>query len=150
MAVQVFRCRFLTRPPLLLCQRWAPSSRGLLVGSLPPAPGPFVCPPPASHGLTSASRQVSKSGGAVLPPRLPLRRGAPRSGFFALPHPLSEQFVAPHAGTCWGFDWPRAEPGDEAAEARHRDGTAPSCLPAPDRDCLSGYLVLCKLFIRVL
>lgn len=78
MAVQVFRCRFLTRPPLLLCQRWAPSSRGLLVGSLPPAPGPFVCPPPASHGLTSASRQVSKSGGRCPPaPASPPTRRPP-------------------------------------------------------------------------
>lgn len=100
----------------------ARSARGLAV----PRPGPVCLSPPQRHTVSLQLRVKSRSRGALSSrPGFPSDEAPPRSGFFALPHPLSEQFVAPHAGTCWGFDWPRAEPGDEAAEARHRDGLAP-------------------------
>lgn len=147
MAVQVFRCRFLTRPPLLLCQRWAPSSRGLLVGSLPPAPGPFVCPP-QRHTVSLQLRVKSRSRGALSSrPGFPSDEAPPAPGSLPCRTHFRSSSLLPTqelAGVSTGL-----VRNLETKLPRPATATALR-LPAPGRDCLSGYLVLCKLFIRVL
>lgn len=124
----------------------ARSARGLAV----PRPGPVCLSPPSvtwSHFSFASSLEV---GGRCPPaPASPPTRRPPLR-VLCLAAPTFGAVRCSPRRNLLGFrlascgTWRRSCRGPPLR--RH----CASRLPAPGRDCLSGYLVLCKLFIRVL